>query len=111
MTRTAFAAALILASLAVTPATAAATARSSGIQAVHTGPGAYYAVIGKLRDQERVTVTDCTRQARWCKIRQLKGGLTGWVPGSYLIGSPAKNAVTPFEFSFDPMFPLPRHPR
>jgi hypothetical protein len=28
------------------------------------------------------------------------------VLGSYLIGSPAKVQVTPFEFSFDPMDPL-----
>jgi hypothetical protein len=28
------------------------------------------------------------------------------VQGSYLIGSPAKNAVTPFEFSFNPLDPL-----
>jgi hypothetical protein len=30
------------------------------------------------------------------------------VLGSYLIGSAAKNAVTPFEFSFNPLDPIPR---
>lgn len=106
LTRTVFVSALLL-GLAATalPAAAASTARSSGIQAVHAGPGSYYPVLGKLRDQEQVAVTDCTRKARWCKVRPLDGGPSGWVPGSYLIGSAAKNAVTPFEFSFNPLFP------
>ena len=91
---------------AALPATAAQlTARSSGIQAIKAGPGNFYATIGKLRNNERVTVERCTRQARWCLIDQLDGGPSGWVDGSYLIGSPAKNSVTPFEFSFDPLWP------
>ena len=91
---------------ATLPATAAElTARSSGIQAIKAGPGSFYATIGKLKNNERVTVERCTRQARWCLIDQLDSGPPGWVDGSYLIGSPAKNAVTPFEFSFDPMWP------
>lgn len=114
MRRTAFAALLLVplagAALA-TPAAAAATARSSGVQAIHAGPGSFYAIVGKLKDQERVAITDCTWRARWCEIRQLDGGPSGWVPGSYLIGSAAKNAVTPFDFGFDPLFPGGLRPR
>lgn len=109
MSRTAFAfAAAALIALAAIPATAASnlTARSSGVQAVKDGPGHYYATIGKLADQERVRVTFCTRGQYWCEIRTLDGELDGWVEGSYLIGSGAKNAVTPFEFSFNPLDPL-----
>jgi uncharacterized protein YraI len=96
----------IAVSAAALPATAAQlTARSSGVQAIKAGPGNFYATIGKLRNNERVTVERCTRQARWCLIDQLDSGPSGWVDGSYLIGSPAKNAVTPFEFSFDPLWP------
>jgi len=98
---------------AALPATAAQlTARSSGIQAIKAGPGTFYATVGKLRNNERVTLERCTRQARWCLVNQLDGSPSGWVDGSYLIGSPAKNAVTPFEFSFDPLWPgsgLRRH--
>ena len=91
---------------AALPATAAQlTARSSGVQAIKAGPGNFYATIGKLRNNEHVTVERCTRLARWCLIDQLDSGPSGWVDGSYLIGSPAKNAVTPFEFSFDPLWP------
>ena len=114
MIRTAFATALLfgLAALgAAAPAAAAQTARSSGVQAIHTGPGSFYPIVGKLKDQERVAVTDCTRQARWCEIRQLDNGPSGWVPGSYLIGSGAKNAVTPFDFGFDPLWPGGLRPR
>ena len=115
MRRTAFATALLLAlgaAALASPAAAASTARSSGVQAIHAGPGGYYAIIGKLADQERVAVTDCTWQARWCKIRQLDSGPSGWVQGSYLIGSAAKNAVTPFDFGgFDPLFPGGLRPR
>ena len=78
------------------------------MQSVHTGPGNRYRVIDKLRDQERVRLAECTRQSRWCRVIQLDGGPSGWVPGSYLIGSPAKVEVTPFEFSFDPLAPRRR---
>ncbi len=107
LARTAFAAVALLA-LTTLPALAVSnlTARSSGVQAVHTGPGSFYPAIGKLRDQERVHVLQCTYEQRWCEVAQLTGGLDGWVPGSYLIGSGAKNAVSPFEFSFDPLDPL-----
>ena len=44
--------------------------------------------------------------AKHCHVIQRDGGPSGWVLGSYLVGSPAKNAVTPFEFSFNPLDPL-----
>ena len=106
--------ALALATLAATPTLAdRPTARSSGVQAIHTHPRSSSPTVDKLADQERVYLDKCTRQARWCHVIQLDGGPGGWVLGSYLIGSPAKVLVTPFEFSFDPMHPLedlPGHP-
>jgi hypothetical protein len=100
-------AALLLAALAVTPALAdRPTARSSGVQAVHTYPRLSSPSVDKLKDQERVYLDRCTRQALWCHVIQLDGGPGGWVMGADLIGSPAKVEVTPFEFSFDPMHPL-----
>ena len=110
MLRTLFAALLL--SLAAAPAVADDTARASGTLVVRAGPGDIYPAIDRLKKNERVAVASCTRQARWCLVHQLDGGPTGWVPGSYLVGSAAKNAVTPFQFSFDPMRPLGvhRHP-
>lgn len=110
--RTMFLSMLVLGSILPSVAVAADTARASGILAVHSGPGDYYATIDKLAKNERVAVASCTRQARWCLIHQLDGGPSGWVPGSYLVGSAAKNAVTPYQFSFDPLDPLGfyRHP-
>jgi uncharacterized protein YraI len=105
----AFVAAVAIA-LAATPAAAAPTARASGVLAIHTGPGDFYPVIDKLGKNERVTLSQCTRHARWCLAHQLDGGPSGWVAGSYLIGSPAKNEVTPFEFSFDPLDPFDLFP-
>ena len=104
LVRTMFASLAVLA-LTAAPAIAASTARASGVLAIHTGPGDVYPVIDKLRNNERVGVASCTRHARWCLVDQLDGGPSGWVPGSYLVGSPAKNAVTPFEFTFDPLDP------
>ena len=99
--------ALLLATLSVSPALAdRPTARSSGVQAVHTSPRSSSSVVGKLKDQERVYLDRCTRKALWCHVIQLDGGPSGWVMGADLIGSPAKVEVTPFEFSFDPMDPL-----
>ena len=107
MLRPVLAAALLLAALAATPALAdRPTARSSGIQAVHTAPRTGAPIIDKLRDQERVYLDRCTKEALWCHVVQLDAGPSGWVHGDDLIGSPAKVLVTPFEFSFDPMDPL-----
>lgn len=97
---------LVAAAATATNAASTLTARSSGGQSVKIGPGSSYPTIDMLADQERVYVTRCLRQQTWCRIKQLDGGPAGWVMGSYLIGSPAKLAVTPFEFSFDPMDPL-----
>ncbi len=103
---------LFLAALAALMATAGPalaerpTARASGVQAIHVRPAAGSPVIDKLARDERVWLDRCTRQARWCHVIQLDGGPSGWVLGSYLVGSPAKNAVTPFEFSFNPLDPL-----
>ena len=100
-----------LALLALTlPATAAATARTSGTQAVHSAPASFAPVLGKLPGNTRVAVIQCTRKARWCLVDPIAGGPSGWVLGSYLIGSAAKLQVTPrrFEF-FDPLDPIPFH--
>jgi len=99
----------LAAALVVTAAPALAdrpTARASGVQAVHTRPAAGSPIIDKLANNERVYLDRCTRFSRWCHVVQLDGGPSGWVLGSYLVGSPAKNAVTPFEFSFNPLDPL-----
>jgi uncharacterized protein YraI len=101
-----------LALLAATlPAAAAATARTSGTQSVRTAPSSYAPAIGKLPRNTRVAVIQCTRHARWCLVDPIGGGPSGWVAGSYLIGTAAKNAVTPFEFSFNPLDPLDLYPR
>lgn len=96
-------------------AVSTATARSSGVQAIHTGPGLGYPIVGKLANQERVRLAVCTRHSRWCKVVQLDGGPSGWVMGSYLIGSPAKLEVTPDEFmihfGFLDHWPFDHHPR
>ncbi len=105
MIKAALASALLL--TLVTPALAEQpTARASGIQAVHTWPRSGAPIIDKLDKNERVYLDQCTRKSVWCHVIQLDGGPSGWVLGSYLIGSAAKNAVTPFEFSFDPLDPL-----
>lgn len=110
--RLALAALVLLAvTFPATAATAASTARTSGTQAVHSAPASFAPVLGKLPGNTRVAVIQCTRKARWCLVDPIGGGPSGWVPGSYLIGSAAKNAVTPFEFSFDPFDPLNLYPR
>lgn len=100
--------ALAAASLMLVPPALAdrPTARSSGVQGVHTAPRLSSPIVDKLKDGERVYLDRCTRQARWCHVIQLDGGPGGWVMGSDLVGSPAKVQVTPYEFSFDPLHPL-----
>ncbi len=92
------------------PADAAAkpTAYASGVLAAydHPGNGFFRTLLFKLKDHERVYVLSCTREARWCEIERLTDKAVGWVDGSYLVGAAAKNAVTPFEFTFNPMDPL-----
>lgn len=104
---------LLVALSFATPAFAAAgTARTSGALTVYAYPGERVAstpgaAIDRLDKREEVYVDQCTRRANWCRISQLDGGPSGWVRGSYLVGAGAKSAVTPFEFSFDPLDPIP----
>jgi hypothetical protein len=102
-----FALAALLLSAFVLPAEAAATARASGRLPVYDQPyGSFKHLLFTLADRERVHVLDCTRGQRRCEIETLDGSARGWVDGTYLVGAAAKNAVSPFEFSFDPMDPL-----
>jgi uncharacterized protein YraI len=94
---------MILATAAVlllaAPALAAPTARvSGGNVAVRTGPGAFYAVIGRIPDGTEVTLDYCTRNEEWCFVTDI-----GWVRASYLVGWAAKIPVTPPSFS-GPLF-------
>jgi uncharacterized protein YraI len=52
-------------------------------------------IIGLLQAGEVVTLQRCTVDGKWCRV--LSDQPTGWVPGSYLVGSPAKADVTPLE--------------
>ncbi len=52
-------------------------------------------IIGLLQAGEIVTIQRCTVDGNWCRV--LSDQPTGWVPGSYLVGSPAKADVTPLE--------------
>ena len=98
-----------LAMVAVTlPAQAASTARASAVLTLRSAPSGAAPAVGRLARNARVTLSQCTRHARWCLAHPVDGGPSGWVLGSYLIGSAAKNAVTPFEFSFNPLDPIPR---
>src|SRR5690606_34437337 len=100
--------AALVALLAVTPALAERpTARASGAQAVYSSPRVSARTIDRLANNERVYIERCTRQSRWCRIRQLDGGPSGWVPGADLVGMAAKIEATPFEFSFNPLDPFP----
>jgi hypothetical protein len=107
MIKAALASALLLLATAAPALADRPTARSSGAQSVHIYPRMSAPIVDKLDNQERVYLDRCTRQARWCLVQQLDGGPPGWVMGSYLIGSPAKVLVTPFEFSFNPLDPIP----
>jgi uncharacterized protein YraI len=95
--------------LAAAPAQAA-EARASGNAAVRAGPGTNAPVIDRLLDGQYYEVERCTRRARFCLVSD-GGELLGWVRGSYLVGSAAKNQVTPFEFLVNPrrrhLFPDP----
>lgn len=111
MTRTALLLAaafgLALAAMPVDAALAKPTARATGVLAVYDQPyGSFRHLLFKLANNQRVYVLECTREARRCRIETLDGKGTGWVDGSYIVGEAAKNAVTPFRFSFDPMDPL-----
>jgi uncharacterized protein YraI len=86
---------------AATPATAA-EARASGDVPVRDCPRSYCEVIDHLEDGEYYEVLDCRRRQIWCLVADRDGDELGWVRGSYLVGSGAKNRVTPFEFLVNP---------
>ena len=100
----AFAAALGLAALGATAPASAGEARASGNVPVREGPRSHCEVIDHLEDGEYYEVLDCRRRAVWCLVADLDGDELGWVRGSYLVGSGAKAAVTPFEFLVNPRF-------
>jgi hypothetical protein len=50
-------------------------------------------IIGLLQAGDVVTIQRCTVDGNWCRV--LSDQPTGWVPGSYLVGSPAKADATP----------------
>lgn len=99
----------VLAGAGAVPAGAAShlTAYASGRLAVYDQPWSSFAHrLFTLAAHQRVYVLSCTRGARRCEIETLDGTGRGWVDGTYLVGAAAKNAVTPPEFTFDPMDPL-----
>ena len=59
-------------------------------QAVFVGP----ITIGRLPPNAVVSLAECTTGQAWCRISG--GGPNGWVPGSFLVGSAAKNRATPW---------------
>lgn len=88
---------LVVASLgAATPALAQPLARVSGGDIpVRAGPGAQYAVIGRLPNGTRVPLDYCTpRDRSWCFVTD-----TGWVDASWIVGSAAKIRATPPRFA------------
>jgi len=95
--------AVALAALASVGTAAAAEARASGNVPVRSGPGSHYRVIDRLVDGEYYQVLQCTRRSNWCFVADGRDRL-GWVRGSFLVGSGAKNRVTPFEFLVTPNF-------
>jgi hypothetical protein len=97
------AAAIGLLGLAATPA-AAGEARASGNAPVRDCPRSFCPVIDHLEDGEYYEVLDCRRRQTFCLVADLEGEELGWVRGSSLVGSGAKNRVTPFEFLVNPRF-------
>lgn len=106
--------ALVAATLAIPTAAEAAstsTARASGNIPLRAGPGAGFAIIGRLADGTRVHLERCTRESNWCLVL-IDGEPAGWARGSYLVGSGAKLQVTPHRFEFfDPLDPIPSRRR
>ena len=104
-------AALTAVSLAPLPALAASksTARASADLPIRSGPGTRYAVIGTLKKNAAVHLEACTRSQNWCLFLDKDGDEIGWVRGSYLIGSGAKNQVTPSRLFDDDWGLFPRN--
>ena len=112
----AFAAALVAlplaaAVLAPLPAVAASrsTARATADLPIRSGPGTRYSVIGTLKKNAAVHLEACTRTQNWCLFLDSDGNEVGWVRGSYLVGSGAKNQVTPSRLFDDDWGLFPRH--
>jgi hypothetical protein len=97
------AAAFGLLGLATLPASAG-EARASGNAPVRECPRSFCAVIDHLEDGEYYEVLDCRRRQVFCLVADLDGEELGWVRGPDLVGSGAKNRVTPFEFLVNPPF-------
>lgn len=58
---------------------------------VYDGPGRDYHIIGRIPDGTEVPLEFCTPElTNWCVVSD-----TGWVDGTYLVGSRAKMRVTP----------------
>jgi uncharacterized protein YraI len=100
---------LALAFVATTGAASAATARASATLSIYDGPGYGYYRIGKLPKNAVVKLAECTRRGTWCRI--VYDGPTGWVLGSYLIGSAAKVDATPFTPLVNPFRIIHPHPK
>jgi len=102
---------LAAATFAPLPALAASqsTARASADLPIRSGPGTRYAVIGTLNKNAKVHLETCTRSQNWCLFLDRDGDEVGWVRGSYLVGSPAKNQVTPKRLFDDDWGLFPRN--
>lgn len=105
-----FIAALAATAIAPLPAIAASksTARASADLPIRSGPGTRYSVIGTLKKNAAVRLETCTRSQNWCLFLDSDGDEVGWVRGSYLVGSPAKNQVTPSRLFDDDWGLFPR---
>ena len=104
----------LLAPPAMADTVSSSTARATGRLPIHAGPGSRYATIGFLPNGARVHLHQCTPRGIWCEIVN-PDGPDGWVLASYLVGSPAKMQVTPFNpFADSPFWPNefydPQHP-
>jgi uncharacterized protein YraI len=97
--------AITLAAASLAGPALAGEARASGNVPVRLGPGSGYPVVDRLVNGNYYEVEDCTRQSRWCFVSD-DGEDLGWVRGSSMVGSAAKNRVTPFEFLVTPRFPF-----
>lgn len=92
-------------------AESSSTARATADLPIRSGPGTRYAVIGTLKKNAAVYLDTCTRSQNWCLFLDSDGDAVGWVRGSYLVGSGAKNQVTPSRLFDDDwgLFPRPRN--
>ncbi|WP_417308199.1 SH3 domain-containing protein [Devosia sp.] len=88
--------AVLIATALASPVVAASqnTVRASTNLRIYDAPGTRYGVIGVLPADQPVRLKDCTYRQRWCLILDSAGRETGWVRGSYLVGSAAKLEVT-----------------